>query len=293
MKVTLEMLEQYDACQEGIMFIKDNYPDGAEAMEIMNNPNIPTEMLHFAARYFPCTEEELTRYKQICKIENSKYCYFSEDLKNCIGIAESKHISDSEYIRNSQNVEKSDHIYGARDVINSCDVWNSFSVKNSNSIIQSKEIVNSKNILQSDLISWSSNILKSLIVDGSSYIYQSSKINDCHFGGFLTNCRHCLFCSNIQDSEYYIFNKQVDRKTYEDVKSALEFYLNGEHSDFIMIDKKSNLPKIRYSFSIRFDSVFNGLSPDFYGWIGTIPNYSESLFLQLFLIDNNLQNIKN
>ena len=293
MKVTLEMLEQYNACPQGIKFIRDNYPDGAEAMEIMNNPNITPEMLHFAARYFPCTSEELKRYQEICNIKNSRHFYFSESLNNCIAVAESKHISDSEYVRQSQYVTQSKNIYGSREVRESQEVLNSFSIKYSDKIVKTKEATHSSQVYNSNLVSWSNNISSSSLVEGCSFVYQSSNVTECYFSGFLKDCRHCLFCSNLSDKEYYVFNQPVTPREYERIREELQYRLGAEVSDFVKVDTGTHDSLKRFDVSARFDAIFDGLSPEFYGWIGTVKGCTEDLFLQIFLVDDNLQNIKN
>ncbi len=289
MKVTMEMLEKYDSSLEWKRFLKANFPDGAEALEIMNHSDITPEMLHFAARFFPLTKKELQRYQEICNVKNSKHCFSSEKVTNCIVVAESKYISDSEYVRESTNVKKSENIYGSCAIESSKDVRNSVMVEYSNTVVESNGVWHSARVCRSTSVLWSHDILDSSSIQESSYIYRSDNLNDCWFGGFMENCKHCLFCSDIEDKEFYIFNKQVSEEEFEKVKEDLIFNLMAENSEFIRINNEEHDPAQRFIINGRFDGVFEGLGPDFYGWISTIPQFDESVFFQLFLSDENLK----
>lgn len=294
MKITKEVLKKYQAPKEWFDFLEKNFPEGAEALEIMNNSkmsNFNISLLHFAARFFQFNEKELAEYYKICDIKNSTNCFWNENVDNSQNIYYSFNIFNSKYVTNSSNISDSSFVYDSQEIHNSNEIYNcnevnqSFAVMNSDNIRLSKEINESKNVL------WSRKILNSLFVDDCSYIYQSIKVTDCHFCGFLSNCTHCLFCSGLSDSEYYIFNEEVTQVEYERALEKLHFMetLNeANNSSFIMIDSGKYEPIKRYKLSRRFDSIFEGLSADFYGYIGTVINYNEDVFLQLFLTDENL-----
>lgn len=38
----------------------------------------------------------------------------------------------------------------------------------------------------------------------------------------------------------------------------------------------------RFSYDLRFDRMFEQLSDDFYGWVSSLKQYDEQLFLLLF-----------
>lgn len=282
MKVTMEMLEKYESSLKWKRFLRTNFPDGAEILEIMDHPDITPEMLHFAARFFPLTKKELQRYQEICNIKNSKHCFSSENVNNCIVVAESKYVSDSEYVRESTNVKKSENIYGSRAIEFSKNIRNSVMVEHSDTVVESSGVWHSERIRHSSSIQWSHDILNSSSIQESGYIYQSDDLSDCWFGGFMKNCEHCLFCSDIRDKEYCIFNKQVSEEEFEKVKEDLVFNLLAENSDFIRINKEEYDPVKRFIINGRLDGVFDGLSPEFFGWIGSLEEYDEDIFFQIF-----------
>ena len=79
-----------------------------------------------------------------------------------------------------------------------------------------------------------------------------------------------------------IFNKEVSIAEFEQYKEELMNRVVFENNDFIKINPRKLDAEERYKFSFRFDSVFDGLSPEFYGWVGTIINYNEDDFMNLF-----------
>lgn len=285
MKVTLELLEKYNAGAEGKTFMQKYYPDGADAFDIMDNPNLTKEMMHFARTYFRLDERDIQKYEEKCNIKNSEKVYFSSDIINSKVISCSNFIQDSQYIYDSINVNNCYGIYGSKDLENSTDCGFSKKVKYSALVLFSNEIARSQTILHSNFISWSSIITNSMIVQDSSFLYNCNNVIDCHFSGFLKNCKHCLFCSNLEDKEYYIFNRPVKQFEYEQILEQLNFRLEDERPTFIQINRDTKEFGRRFTYSNRLDSIFNGLSDDFFGWIGTIPYYNELVFLSIFFRD--------
>lgn len=283
MKVTEQLLDKYGASIEEVNFLRQHYPQGVEISEIMEDKNAAKEMLHFIYQYFQCSQEDISQYCKMFNIVDSSKYHYSEDIRYSNYICNSKRVDHSEHVYSSNNVMHSDHIYNSRAIYDSHDVCDSFDIRQSNNAFNSKEVKYSSNIVESNLVSWSHNILHSLRIDDSTYIYQSSSLNDCHFCGFMTNSRHCLFCVGLDNCEYYIFNKPIDPNMYDSIKDMLEYYLETEVTSFIEVNPQEFMPKDRYVYSRRFDCLFDGLSADLYGWIGTLPNYSQDVFLQLFL----------
>lgn len=293
MKITLDLLKKYEACEEGIQFLQDNNLVGAEALEIINYPNIPLSFLHWGYKFLSVGAEEIAAYKRICKIDAaSRYVLSSDSITNSSGIFYSSNVKNSSYVSNSTHVIDSKEIYSAKDIINCDDVWSSFNVKNSRLIGLSKDITFSSNVISSNLIDWSSFCLHSSSLKECGFIYQSSNLNDCFLSGFLTNCNHCICCSNIKDKEYCVFNQKVSPQVFEDLREIFLFKIQDEKPTFIKKEGQwHNI--IQYVYSNRYDGIFSGLSDDLYGWIGTLPNYTLELFIQIFFTSNNLQEKEN
>jgi hypothetical protein len=52
---------------------------------------------------------------------------------------------------------------------------------------------------------------------------------DCYFSYQLRGCDHCLFCSNLSNKSYYVWNKPVSKEAFEDAKNKI---LCGSYSAF-------------------------------------------------------------
>ena len=283
MKITVDLLKRYNACKQGIDFMQANYPNGAEAIEIMKTKNVPLEFLHFGRKYLDLNDEEIQLYKQICKIDdNSRYIWYSNDVSNSTGLMCAHHVNNSSFIHDSFQIDNSNHIYNSNHISNCNNVAHSTNITNSNKILESHDISESNDVARSNLISWSSAILNSFLLEDCSFIYKSDNLKDCHFCGFMKNAKHCLFCTELKDVEYYIFNHEVSPSIYEKYREELLLQLQAETPSMINISNTKHTAEERIKLSARFDNIFNGLSDIFYGWIGTLPNYSDEVFINLF-----------
>ena len=283
MRITVDLLKRYNACKQSIDFMQANYPNGAEAIEIMQRKDIPLHFLHFGRQYLDVNDEEIQLYKQICRIDDkSRYIWYSNDVSNSTGLMNAHHVNNSSFVRDSFQINNSNHIYNSNNISNCDDIAHSTNVKDSNKILESHDIAESNDVARSNFISWSSAILNSLLLEDCSFIYKSDNLNDCHFCGFIKNSKHCLFCTELEDKEYYIFNHEVSPTVYEKYREELLLQLQAETPCMINVFSTKYTAEERFELSTRFDTVFNGLSDAFYGWIGTLPNYSDEVFINLF-----------
>ena len=253
----------------------------------------PLDLFHYIRKYYRLSEVEYAAYCKCCRIkdcENVWDCTLSTNSKN---LFHSYDIVNSSFIRDSSYICSSNNIYNTISAKFSNNIVHSSSIKNSNIIVESQEIDDSDNIARSNNISWSSVILNSARLNECSYTYMSQDLIDCHFCGFMKNSRHCMFCVGLEDKEYYIFNQQVTPMEYERIKEKLVSILEEETSKMIRVDESKHTAEERFKLNRRFDSVFNGLSSDFYGWVGTLPNYSDNAFVDLFFRDRETKTIEN
>lgn len=292
MKVTYELLDRYHDADEWKNFLKRYYPDGVEFATAAMDCHMTDSMLHFGFMYFPLEDNDIERYEQMCNLYNSQHYQRSKDIYDSQYIYDCFKIHNSNHIIQGYDVEDSSHIYNSKHIMTSDEVYRSKHITNSSRVINSKHIDDSYEILQSSNVSWSNHILNSTNVDECGYIYQSDGIQACYFSGFLKDCNNCICCSGLTNKAYHIFNMPIDPNEYERIHDLLVYRLEAEYSSFIIIDSSSETPSERYLYSNKLDSVFDGLGADFYGWIGTLPNYNEDLFLQIFLSNKNLKNIK-
>ena len=285
MKVTTELLEYYNAPEEYVEFLKGKYPSGIEFTQLVDSGLATTELLHYIRQYCELTEEEFKLYESFCNIKNSDNIWYSQTVSNSKNLYSSEGVVNSNFVRNSSDVYDSTNIYNSSFIKNSEEVAHSTDIKNSYKVMESQSIDYSHDIARSNQIAWSNNILNSSHLDDCSFVYKGNDLVDCHFCGFVNNSRRCLFCTNIKDKEYYIFNKEVSPAEYEEFKEILISKTEDEKSGLILINQSKHLSEERFRLNRRFDSIFNGLSKEFYGWVGTAPNYSDDVFLNLFFRD--------
>jgi hypothetical protein len=285
MKITTELLEHYNASLQFIDFIKNKYPSGLEFSELIRGGIVPVDLLHYIRQYCDLSEIEMNLYESYCNIKDSENIWYSQEVKNSKNLYLCDNVSNSSFVRNSDDVYDSTDVYNSSCIKNSKDVAHSTDIRNSRSIIESQSVNFSNNVARSNQITWSNNILNCSHLDDCSFNYMSNDLIDCHFCGFVNNSRRCLFCTGIEGEEYYIFNKEVSPAEYEEFKEVLLSKIEDETSKMIIIDSSKHLSEERFRLNRRFDSIFNGLTKEFYGWVGTAPNYSDDVFLNLFFRD--------
>lgn len=75
-------------------------------------------------------------------------------------------------------------------------------------------------------------------------LYHSQDCDNCSDSAFLKNCiavKHSFMCSNLKNKEYYIFNKEYDKETYEKLMNSL-----SSHSELIKYFNDWNEFKLKY-----------------------------------------------
>lgn len=257
---------------------------GEEISAIIANQDISLEQLHYLKRICSFSKEETELYNQRCKIDSeSSSVMDSSDITRGHYIIGSMNVRNSGYVFNSSNIEDCNHIYDSENVIFSEYVSGAKNVKSCSRVVGGENIINSVDVLNSSNISLSVAISNSTSINGSNYIYNSKDLTACSFCGFTTNCTNCLFCSNLHDAKFHIFNKEVARDVYEKTFEDLLAQISVEYSGFITIEPISmTRAHDQFLFSNKIDSVFDGLSDEFFEWVKTLPNYSDFDFSLLF-----------
>lgn len=281
MKITPELLKKVRAYRQWFDVLK-KYPNGIELIELLQDSELDLDDLYFARHYFYFNTDELEVYNNRCQIQNcGDHVLRSSAITNSNWIYNSKNISNSNFISNCENVNNSNEIKSGINVIESVHVINSKNVKYSQNVADSSDIFTSNNIINSNQITWSNIINSSSKLEECGFCYKCQDLNNCYFCGFTENSKYCLFCNNISDAEYQIFNKPVSPLEFAQTKEKLLYQLEAEIVNLINIDETKHLDA-RFSYDLRFDRMFEQLSEDFYGWVGSLPQYDEQIFLLLF-----------
>ena len=283
MKIEVKDLEKYGAEKADIKLFEKTFPNGAEALEIFEI-NEFLNLSHFIWTHFSLSEREKEKYLEVFKIEDSKYTFNSSNIKKSNFIFDSTSVEESDYVIGSNNIKDSNNINNSLDVFRSENIYKSAHIKNSEKVIGSENISTSFNIVNSKNITWGNCIINSSNIDEGEYLYKCDKLVGCEFCGFVTNSENCLFCYGVDSTRNQIFNQEVDLQEFDRIKEELLYRLGLENPTFIQIDNSMPIvfPNSRFNYTYRFDGVFNGLSDEFYGWISTIPQYNEDIFINLF-----------
>lgn len=289
MKITLELLDKYGIEKK---YIEENGLDGADLMKIMDRSDVPIEFLHSLKKYLKFDESEKSAYNRICKVDDaSRNVWNSQQVERSTNLMNAYFVKDSTNVRNSMGVSNSNFVYKSDSVANSNEVVRSEVVNDSDIVMDSKFVSVSERVARSTNIEWCESVFLSNNLNDCKFIYQSENLSDSYFCGFVKNSSHCMFCTGLEDEEYCIFNEKVDPQVFSQWVDELRERLDAEQSLMIEVNENGFSAEERFDFNPRFDSVFRGLSKEFYGWIGTLPNFTEDKFLNLFF--NESENLKN
>ena len=288
MKVTNELLDRYVARDSFTKYFKDTYPNGVEFVDLLKDEKIEFVDFHFLRRYLSLSKEELDAYWEACKVVNSINIWESFNVESSRHILLSDCITDSVNVKNSSNVADSRRVYGSHDVSESSEILYSNRVENSTLIFDSNDITDCANVINSNYISWSSMIINSSRVDGSSYCYMGDGLSNCHFCGFGRNLRDSMFTMGGENESFLIFGEKVGSAEFFGWKDKLDFMLQREHEILVPVNNEEDEWNDRYKINRRLDAIFDSLSPDFFGWVSTLPNYSDDKFISLFFRKNKI-----
>lgn len=269
MYITLDILQKRGACQEFIDFFAKHHPDGVEMLEMIERGHLPYHALHWGYKWLDPNEEEVVAYYKKIAVENSE------------GVDESDHITNSQIIANSSRVTNSHNIYGSQDitdceyVVDSTFVYSSASTYSSNFVDVSYFVLGSQNVNNSN------QVVDSSYVVNCHGVYMSNNIVDCHSiwnSSNLTNCGFCfdcenmtnaLFCSNAKDSEYYLFNKPIDKARFDMIYSQYKRYSSLWMTLTDGWPIKRDYPRKLYDYRKHTANI----PESFWAWVKTLPGY--------------------
>ena len=64
----------------------------------------------------------------------------------------------------------------------------------------------------------------------SAFLQQADTCRSCFFGFQLTNCDHCIMCSNLVNASYQYKNKPITKEQYEEIRAHFKEYTNLEQA---------------------------------------------------------------
>lgn len=224
MKITLQKLQDKNACKEGIEYFNKYYPNGVEVIDILKNPKVSTEFLHWGHLHLDLTEEEERLYYERMHIVDSNYITKSYNVTSSQYVHQSSNIIDSKFISNSQDIETATQVYNSSMVEHSQFINQSIGISNSELILTSNNIDNCKNISNGSFLSevYCARFCNSC--SNSAFIEHCNSIDNSYFNLFCENSSNLIFCFGLQNTnnnEYYIFNTKVSKSNFEIAKKQI------------------------------------------------------------------------
>jgi len=139
-------------------------------------------------------------------------------------------------IFNSENCEYNSHIRNSKDCYLSSLVANSEDCLYSYWLTDAKDSVDCVYANLSDLCYWCSDIDRCF---NCTALRESVNCTDCYFSYQLRGCNNCIFCTNLANKNYYIFNNKCSKEEFEKLKNEI---FNGSVKSWL--DAKNKFEEI-------------------------------------------------
>lgn len=232
MRVTRELLERYESCEEGFKWLDAHYPEGEELMTILtSDPLPPPDFIVWGLKYFDVSNEERTAANLLLHNTNSTRVFGSWNVTDSDFIAGSQNVSNSKRVINSKNVSNSTDIHDCEDITDSQHLITVHHAINAEYAASSGNIQNSSYIYTSDSISWSEFIKSSLDIEDGVYCSlckNSALLTLCEF---MDNSSHCCVCFGLSGKENYLFNQPSTYERVEEIRTVIMNLLATETID--------------------------------------------------------------
>jgi hypothetical protein len=291
MFLTLDYIIKKGACNEGQMWFKRNFPEGAELIDVINSRTVSDAFLDWGMRSLKPSPEEWAAYYKKIEVDCGEFnetIQNSKRVKNSENVVNGKDVSDSKNIYDSTDISNSEFILQAEFVDNSKRVYSSSYVYDSENVYQSLNVTNGSNIRTSSYILDSSDVFNSTEVSSSHYITadndgDTKNIDDCWFIKKGTNLSHCLFCCNLSDKEYHIFNKPVDKKHYDVIIRQLSSLVKDYKLWLTRDWKVEEIPLSKPTMIKENNYIHRNFPKHLLKWLKTIPGYDAAIVYYILL----------
>ena len=280
MFITYDLLEKYKACENGKRLFQRLYPNGVEISELLNNKLIPKEVLFWGEENLPVSKEELEKFQEVCGVKNSTRVFHSYNIEDSDLISSSNNIISSNGIQGCKFIQNSNMCFSSHDIEKSSFIVGSSEITNSDYCLNSSNVENSVDISASSNITNCSHIYNSHYMGNAIMVYNSMLSEDCYFSSFLKNCKKCLFSIEQENKEYLMFNQPVSEMVYQQVLRALFIKLKHEVIK-LYTEKEDELSRTIIEPKIDFSLFLNEISPDFWAWVKTLPNFDNFIIYQI------------
>ena len=283
MFLTPQKLKSMKPCASGYKYFLKNFPDGAEVMEILDDKNIPTEVVLWGLEKLALSEQEIARANEVLNNNNSSNFYCCSNLDDSEYITYGDFVNNSRFVHNSKHINDCQDVVNSEDINNSTQVFNSEFVVNSSKILQGRNVRDGHNVIGSTSIIESTNIYGSSNILGSSEIYKCQNITDSSFCANSNNLTNCLFCNNLQGAEYHIFNQPIDERRYRAFVEEYKKLMEGVLLSYVKSWPAEIISKFAPKDHIRWDKYYLSIPERLWKWAKTIPNYNKDILYTITL----------
>ncbi len=238
--------------------------------------NAPKNVLLWVREYVNLTEEEEKQIDSLlCLENNTKDVFNSFSVSNSIYIFNSNEIKDSKWVIQSKKITNSERVRDSSVVINSEDICSGIFITNSSKVYSSKNVTNSVNIAKSDFIINSNSILLSKNISNSQIIAMCNDCKNVYFSSGCENLKNSLFCYNINNDDYLVFNKKVEPEIFELILSQFQ-QLCSKEINFIKWDNEVVIKNSKIPIDF-LPSNYLSLDDYFCEWMTTLPGFNSEI----------------
>ena len=269
---------------DDIIAFEENFGVGAELIDIIKSDKVSDEFVQQLVLNFSLTDEDRYAYQNRMHIIDSTWVHMSKDVKESSCITYSNKVSCSHAIRHSNAVMNSSGVNDSSNVRNSQGIFRSNFVTNSSDVYESNNVTNSNNIVKSVYVIGSESIKDSQTVIDSRHIRFCNNVTNARSCMWCNNIKNAIFCTNVKEGEYLLFNKPISQQQFEIIKEQydsfiderLTFSFEWPHDDLLDQDIFVEDPAMIHNLRDHYKYISINLD-----WIKTLPNYDPLIMYEL------------
>lgn len=289
MFLTLDTLERHGACDSGKKWFARYFPNGGELIDVLRHPRVSPEILHWGYNHLTTSLEEQEIYwKQLNISTPARWSiYESDNITNGSYITRSSRVTASDYVFSCKDIVDSNSVSASSFVERSRQIFDSEFVYDSQKVYMSKNVNQSMNIVNSDYCVRSSSIMNAAVVTRSHYVHSlrvgvTKQVTDSAFIIDCTNIKHCLFCANLDNKEYMIFNQPVEPEQFDMIMTQMKNLLAGWQAEYVKDEwPEEMIPLGAPQLQRNIAKQFAHLPEPFWRWVRTLPNYNSSILYSI------------
>lgn len=296
-----EILKKYNACEQGLEWFDRHYPDGVELMDFLDSArefvgpaSKILELLYWGYRMLPYDEREKEKYREILDIDTSKQVFESFHVVNSEKVIRSHDIYNSSRVDRSVNITKSFGVQESSDIQDSTAILKSFDIWSSYRIAEASNIQNSYDIQIASYAKFSCNSARCNNITGCQGLFDGENCLEVYFSTKMENCHHCLFCKDLTDASFMIFNQPTTEKDFFVILELIKEPF-VRHILPIAIWQPNEDTYFGYIWRgfISSSQIYSGIPQSGFDFLYTLPNYNSWLMYQLTLNPKSFQDLKN